>query len=96
MKAFELQNPKTIQEAVALLPKEEGDDSARLLAGGQDLLTELKHHLVEPDRIVNLKQIPGLDGIAWSNGQYSTLTTTCTMSGLPRSGASCFRSVYIW
>jgi xanthine dehydrogenase YagS FAD-binding subunit len=68
MKAFELQNPKTIEEAVALLPKEEGDDSARLLAGGQDLLTELKHHLVEPDRIVNLKQIPGLDGIAWSNG----------------------------
>jgi len=63
MKAFELYNPKTVAEAVKLLPAREGDDSARLLAGGQDLLTEMKEHLVEPERVVNLKHVPGLDKI---------------------------------
>ena len=33
------------------------------MAGGQDLLTEMKEHLVEPERVVNLKSIPGLDAI---------------------------------
>ena len=33
------------------------------MAGGQDLLTEMKDHLVEPEAVVNLKHIPGLDTI---------------------------------
>jgi len=65
MKDFELQNPNSLRDAISLLPEREGDDSARLLAGGQDLLPELKEHLVEPDRVVNLRDVPGLDGLRW-------------------------------
>ena len=35
------------------------------MAGGQDLLTEMKDRLVEPDAVVNLKHIPGLDQLSY-------------------------------
>ncbi|TDJ74595.1 MAG: xanthine dehydrogenase family protein subunit M [Planctomycetota bacterium] len=82
MKAFELQNPVTLAEAARLLPTKEGDESARLLAGGQDLLTELKHHLVEPDRIVNLKHVPGLDAIEWGADGGLTIGALVTLQDL--------------
>jgi len=65
MKSFELLLPKTLDEAVGALPAD--DDSrgrAMLLAGGQDLLGELKEHLAEPDVVVNLKTVPGLDAVS--------------------------------
>ena len=66
MKAFRLHNPKTMEQALALLdtgrdPKQR--DKKKLLAGGQDLLTEMKEHLVEPEDLVNLKGVPDLDRI---------------------------------
>ena len=65
MKTFRLANPKTLEQATALLaePREKKSSSTRILAGGQDLLTEMKEHLAEPDTLVNLKGIPGLDGV---------------------------------
>lgn len=82
MKAFELLNPVTLAEAAQLLPTKEGDESARLLAGGQDLLTELMHHLVEPDRVVNLKHVPGLDAIEWDAGGGLTIGALVTLQDL--------------
>jgi xanthine dehydrogenase YagS FAD-binding subunit len=62
MKAFELLNPATLESALELLPKDaKTRDSVKLLAGGQDLITEMKEHLVEPAQLVNLKRVPGLD-----------------------------------
>ncbi len=66
MKAFRLAKPRALDEAVALLPQESGDGSVRLLAGGQDLLTELKEYLAEPDLLVALGGIGGLSGIETS------------------------------
>ena len=66
MKAFSLQNPKSLEAAVELLGTSrdaKARDKVKLLAGGQDLLTEMKEHLVEPERLVNLKGIAGLDRI---------------------------------
>jgi xanthine dehydrogenase YagS FAD-binding subunit len=62
MKAFTLQNPRTLEAAVALLSDEQ-HGRARPLSGGQDLLTELKERLDGPERLVNLKSVPGLDGL---------------------------------
>ncbi len=67
MKSFDMLLPRTLEEAVAALPTSDALDArrrVRLLAGGQDLLGELKEHLEEPETLVNLKGIPGLDGIA--------------------------------
>lgn len=60
MNPFEYVNPKSLEQAVSLLPS---DDSQRvkLKAGGIDLLDELKERLYEPQRLVNIRHLPGLD-----------------------------------
>jgi xanthine dehydrogenase YagS FAD-binding subunit len=60
MKAFEYLTPRTLDEALAILGREE---DARLLAGGTDLLGEMKRGTATPKHLVNLKSIPELDGI---------------------------------
>lgn len=70
MNSFDLHNPKTLKEAVGLLDaKDTNFEKVILLAGGQDLLTELKDRLVEPNALVNLKSIPGLDKIGAFDAQ---------------------------
>jgi xanthine dehydrogenase YagS FAD-binding subunit len=72
MKEFEWSSPSSVGEAVKLLAEIQSDDpyeSARPMAGGQDLLTTMKERVLRPKRVVNLKAIPGLDQI---NGDGST------------------------
>jgi len=61
MKQFALFNPATLEEAVALLGVDPA--STALLAGGMDLLGRLKTRVGTPERVVNLKSIPGLDAV---------------------------------
>src|ERR1041385_4850671 len=66
MNSFDLHNPTSIPEAIALLdPQDANNRRIRLMAGGQDLLTELKDRLVEPEAVVNLKHIPGMNRISY-------------------------------
>ncbi|PWT94996.1 MAG: hypothetical protein C5B55_01835, partial [Blastocatellia bacterium] len=66
MKAFEWTNPTTVNEAVKLLNAGTGDidEAPRPLAGGQDLLTTMKDYSSRPSRIVNLKNIRGLNRLS--------------------------------
>ena len=67
MNAFEWASPTSVEEAVQLLAEIQADDSyeaARPMAGGQDLLTTMKDHILRPPRVVNLKSISGLDQVA--------------------------------
>ena len=67
MKAFEWMNATSVAEAVSALKSgpaaNDPDDSARPIAGGQDLLTTMKEYITRPTRVVNLKSIRGLDKI---------------------------------
>jgi len=67
MKAFEWMNATSVAEAVDALKSgpagNDVDDSARPIAGGQDLLTTMKEYITRPTRVVNLKSIRGLDKI---------------------------------
>jgi aerobic carbon-monoxide dehydrogenase medium subunit len=58
MKRFDYFEPKTLDETVALLERHGG--KANLLAGGTDLLVEIKEHVRQPDYVINIKKIPGL------------------------------------
>jgi xanthine dehydrogenase YagS FAD-binding subunit len=60
MNRFELARAATAAEARQLVTEKQG---AVLKAGGIDVLDHLKEHLLEPPRLVDLKRIPGLDGI---------------------------------
>ena len=53
--------PTTTKEAATLMAKAKG--KAFLLAGGTDLLVRMKIGLVEPDLIVDIKQIPAMQSI---------------------------------
>src|SRR5262245_46410606 len=59
MRRFEYFEPKTLDAAVSLLGEHVG--KADVLAGGTDLLVEIKEHIRAPDYVVNIKKIPGLD-----------------------------------
>jgi len=64
---FEYVAPKTLQEAVDFLSKHKKD--AWPLAGGTDLLLNMKRRAVVPQYLVSLKNIPNLDTIAYEEGQ---------------------------
>jgi len=63
MKSFEYFEPTTLDEAVGLLQQFNGHTS--ILAGGTDLLVEIKEQLRRVDHLVNIKKIPGLNQLSW-------------------------------
>src|SRR5690554_2928248 len=67
MKRFNYFEPKTMDEAVQLLQQHNGQ--AMILAGGTDLLVEIKGKLRSPDHVVNIKRIPDLDHFDYEPGR---------------------------
>jgi len=65
LKRFNYVEPANIKEASSILLKEPG---AKILAGGTDLLVNMKHRVEAPALIVNIKRIPGLDAIEPNSG----------------------------
>jgi len=62
---FEYFEPKDLKEAVAILQNE---PAAKILAGGTDLLVNMKHRVECPPVLVNIKRIADLDYIRQDNG----------------------------
>lgn len=63
MRRFEYFEPATLAEASALLARYQG--RAQPLAGGTDLLVELKEQLRRADCVINIKKIPGIDRLSF-------------------------------
>jgi len=59
MNAFQWTEATSLEQALAQL-----DGKAVLKAGGVDLLDLMKEHLIEPTRLVNIRNLKGLDRIA--------------------------------
>jgi xanthine dehydrogenase YagS FAD-binding subunit len=72
---FELHAPATLREALELALGFEGDSA--FLAGGCDLVDQLKHQWRSPRHVINLKTIPGLAGIRRGSDSFhlGALTT---------------------
>jgi 4-hydroxybenzoyl-CoA reductase subunit beta len=62
---FEYFEPEDLKSAVAILQKE---PAAKILAGGTDLLANMKHRVECPPVLVNIKRIADLDYIRQDNG----------------------------
>ena len=62
---FEYFEPEDLKAAVAILQKE---PAAKILAGGTDLLANMKHRVECPPVLVNIKRIADLDYIRQDNG----------------------------
>lgn len=63
---FEYVKPRSIDEAVGLLVSH--GDGAALLAGGTDVVSELRDGLIAPGVLVDIKGIDGLDAISFEDG----------------------------
>jgi xanthine dehydrogenase YagS FAD-binding subunit len=65
MKNFEYAKARSIDGAIQLSTPE-----SRFLAGGIDLLGEMKEYITSPKRVIDLKSIPDLDRIDMSSGMW--------------------------
>ena len=57
--------PKSVSEALSLLARY--GESAKVIAGGTDVMVDMKYK-EEPGCLVNIKRIPGIDGIRENGG----------------------------
>jgi 4-hydroxybenzoyl-CoA reductase subunit beta len=63
---FRYHRPGSVAEAIALMGEHAGD--AMYIAGGTDLVPNMKHRLFEPGHLIALKGIDGLRGIREEDG----------------------------
>lgn len=61
MRPFEYASPRTEAEAVEMLSAHDGQTA--VLSGGTDLMTLLKRDVIQPKRVVDIKNIDSLKGI---------------------------------
>jgi CO/xanthine dehydrogenase FAD-binding subunit len=79
MKPFEYQAPTSIAEAVALLAEK---DNAHPLAGGTDLLVQLRRGLVEAGLLLDVKRVPELNRITFDPAAGLTVGAAVTCAQL--------------
>jgi len=80
MKSFANVNARDVKDAVAKLQQ----PNAVVAGGGSDLLGMVKEHLVEPDVLVHLKNIRGLDGIASGSRRDTVIGGLISLDSLSR------------
>ena len=76
---FEYVRPKTIEEAVAAISPP--NRKAKILAGGTDLLVNMKYRVVCPDTVVSIKHMPELCAISSANG-HTTIGACANLTDL--------------
>ena len=75
LRRFRLEEPESVQEAAELLGRY--GDSAKVYAGGTELLLAMKEGLVQYERLINVKKLKGLNEIKLNNGTIS-IGALCT------------------
>lgn len=75
---FDYFAPKTLEEAFRLLA--EKGDGARVMAGGTDLLVRMKHGLLKPRTVIELKGIEGLNKIQFQAKKGLTIGATALLA----------------
>jgi CO/xanthine dehydrogenase FAD-binding subunit len=81
---FEYLAPRTIDEALGLLTDHKGE--ARVIAGGTDLVPQLKsREVAAPRYVVDLKAIPGLDTITYDASSGLKIGALATISSIEGS-----------
>jgi carbon-monoxide dehydrogenase medium subunit len=84
MRPFEYFSPPNISEALSLL--DQYKERAKLLAGGTDLLVQIKKGDLQSRYLIDLKRIPGLAEIQWRKNRGLCLGAMTTISEIESSG----------
>ena len=80
---FDYIKAETAERAIDLL--QEKGAVARILMGGTDLFVQMRNGDLAPDILVDLKNLPGMDMIAFSKKDGLTVGAAVTMNALARN-----------
>ncbi len=80
---FNYLEPRTIKEAVLLLIQYQG--KAKVIAGGTDLLNQIRLKMIKPEYIVDIGYIPGLDYVKYSAEGGLSIGALATIRSLEMS-----------
>ncbi len=83
MRPFEYLSPRSLNEALYLLASLE--TKPQVLAGGTDLMLQMKAGEVEPGALLSIRRVPELSGIQYESGTGLRLGATTTLRELTRS-----------
>jgi len=83
LKPFAYLGPKTVREALQIIS--EYGRKAEVLAGGTDLVISMKKRQINPQYIVNIKDIPDLDYIRYSREAGLKIGALATHSAIANS-----------
>jgi carbon-monoxide dehydrogenase medium subunit len=79
---FHYASPRSHRELLDLLT--EAGDGAKLLAGGTDLLVNIRAGAIKPDLVIDLKKVEGFGGITWSPSEGLILRPAVTINEVLR------------
>ena len=80
---FEYLEPESIQEALTVLSQYQG--KSKIIAGGTDLMLQMRNKAIRPEYVVDITRIPGLDYITFDDQQGLRLGVLTTIRGLETS-----------
>lgn len=78
MREFEFLQPKSIAEAIAM--RVEHGDRLVMYNGGTDIVIQLRDRLIAPDYVMDVKKIPGLHEITFSEKEGLFIGACVTMN----------------
>lgn len=85
MREFEFLQPKSIAEAIAM--RVEHGDRLVVYNGGTDIVIQLRDRLIAPDYVMDVKKIPGLHEITFSEKEGLFIGACVTMNEIGGSEA---------
>ena len=81
---FEYLAATTVEEALDLLSQHK-DDDYKIIAGGQSLNTAMKHRLIAPEYVIDIKGLSDLDYIKFDEKEGLKIGALATHRSLEKS-----------
>ncbi|MDY6864001.1 MAG: FAD binding domain-containing protein, partial [Thermodesulfobacteriota bacterium] len=81
---FEYLAPKKLEDAVSFLKKYKGD--IKVVAGGTDLIVNMKQRTITPKYLINLKEIADLDFINYKKNDGLKIGALTALRTIEKSG----------
>jgi carbon-monoxide dehydrogenase medium subunit len=80
---FEYLEPESIEEALKMLGQYQG--RSKIIAGGTDLMLQIRNKAIKPEYVVDITRIPGLEYIEFEDQQGLRLGALTTIRALETS-----------
>ena len=80
---FDYLKPTTVEEVISVLGKYDG--KAKVLAGGTDLMVQMRARLMEPEYVVDISNIPALDYIDYDRDKGLSVGAMTTLRAIEKS-----------